>query len=60
MESEIKKEKIKESLELTKKALEIAERNILKKTEGKKIIEMVKAYLEDSKYFLDKGDFINS
>lgn len=60
MEKDIKTEKIKKSFELTKKALEIAEKKVLKKTEGEKIIEMVKAYLEDSQYFLKKGDLVNS
>ena len=60
MKNTITKEKIEKSYSITKKALEIAENNIKKKEEGKKIVEMAKAYLEDSKYFLKKGDLINS
>jgi len=56
----ITEEKIRKSLDITKKALEIAKKNIKKKKEGEKIISMVECYLKDSLYFLEKKDFFNS
>ena len=60
MKKILTKEKIIKSYSITKKALEIVKKSIKKEEEGKKIIEMAKSYLEDSLYFLEKKDFINS
>lgn len=58
----IKKSKFDKYYKITKKALEIAKKSIIKKNEKKaqELIYMVECYIEDSEYFKEKGDFVNS
>ena len=60
--NEITKEKLEKYRSITSKAFEIAKKNISKgkEKEAKEIIEMVEAYLSDSKHFEKKGDLVNS
>jgi uncharacterized protein len=62
MEKEITKEKIDRYYELTKKALEISKKSIIKGKEkdAKEIIEMVSNYVSDSVYFRERGNFIDA
>ena len=62
MEKEITEKKLKQYLDLTEKALKIAEKNINseKKQEAKEILAMVEAYLSDSKHFKKQGNLVNS
>ena len=62
MEKEITEKKLKQYLELTEKALKIAEKNIdpAKKQEAKEILAMTEAYLSDSKHFKKQGNLVNS
>jgi hypothetical protein len=62
MNKVISKEKIKKYQNLTSKALEKAEKSIIKGRENhaKEIIEMVSNYLSDAEHFQKKGDFVNS
>jgi hypothetical protein len=60
MQDKITKEKLDKYFNLTSKALEEAEKKIVKKKEAKEIIEMVSNYLSDSKYFEGKKDFVNA
>jgi hypothetical protein len=62
MEDVITKEKIKKYKDLTKKALEIAKKSIIKRKENyaKEITEMVSNYLSDAEYFEKKKDFVNA
>ena len=62
MENKITQEKITKYFNLTKKALEIAKKSIIKSKEkqAKEIIEMVSNYLSDAKYFEEKKDFVNA
>ncbi|MDP2925178.1 MAG: DUF357 domain-containing protein [Nanoarchaeota archaeon] len=54
--------KIEKYSSLTTKALDIAKKNISKNRdiESHEIIQMVEAYLSDSRYFRRKRDFVNS
>ena len=62
MKDKITKQKLDKYFNLTEKALEKAKKNIVKRknSEGKEIIEMVRNYLSDAKYFYDKSDFVNA
>ena len=60
VENKISKEKIEKYLNLTKKALKMCKKSIIKKEEAKEIIEMVENYLSDSEYFEKKGHYVNS
>ena len=62
MENKITQEKITKYFNLTKKALEIAKKSIIKGKEkqAKEIIDMVSNYLSDAKYFEEKMDFVNA
>ncbi len=62
MQNEITKEKLSKYKNLTKKALEIVKKSIIKNQEkkAKEIIEMASNYLSDAKYFEEKMDFVNA
>ncbi|MBW6442269.1 DUF357 domain-containing protein [Patescibacteria group bacterium] len=62
MKNIVNSEKIKKYRELTKKALEISKRSIIKnkEKEAKEIIDMASNYISDSEYFEKKGDLVNS
>ncbi len=62
MKNKITKKKLENYMKKTEKALKIAKEKINKKREkeSKEIIRMVENYLSDSKYFEDKGDFVNA
>ncbi|MEN7982492.1 MAG: DUF357 domain-containing protein [Nanoarchaeota archaeon] len=62
MQKTITKQKLKKYFNLTKTALKIAEKNIIKEKENhaKEIIEMVSNYLSDAKHFEKKQDFVNA
>jgi len=57
----ITKEKIDKYFKLTETALKEVKKNVIKGKEShaKEIIEMVKNYLSDAKYFEKKGDYVN-
>jgi len=62
MEDKITKTKINKYRQISEKALKLAKKNI-SKGKGKKakeIIQMVKCYLSDSKYFEKQGNYINA
>ncbi len=58
----ITKEKLDKYKNLTKEALGIAKKSVIKgKTkEAKEVIDMVSNYLSDAEYFEQKGDFVNA
>lgn len=58
----ITKEKLEKYLGLTEKAVNLAKKEINKerKEEAEKILEIVLCYLSDSKFFKEKGDYVNS
>jgi hypothetical protein len=62
MQKKITKAKIEKYYNLTSKALEIAKTSISKNKEkqAKEIIKMVSCYLEDSKHFEKKQDYVNA
>ena len=62
IQNRIQKTKIEKYYNLTSKALAIAKKSIAKgkQKQAKEIITMVTCYLEDSKHFEEKGDYINS
>ncbi len=62
MKKEITKEKLERYLRLTSAALKKAEKKIVKgkEKEANEIIKMVSDYVSDSKYFQEKGDFVNA
>jgi uncharacterized protein len=62
MENTITKEKIDKYFNLTKTALEITKKNIIKakEEEAKEIIEMVSNYVSDAQHFFDKDDWVNA
>ncbi|MGD2073005.1 MAG: DUF357 domain-containing protein [Candidatus Thorarchaeota archaeon] len=62
MEAKITEKKLKQYLELTNKALNLAKKNInpKKKQEAKEILAMAEAYLSDSKHFKKQGNLVNS
>lgn len=62
MKKQITKKRLDKYINLTEKALKIAQESInqKKKKESKEIIEMVSAYLSDSKHFQTKEDWVNS
>lgn len=62
MENKITKEKIDKYYDLTNRALEIIKNNIIsgKEDYAKEIIEMVSNYLSDSRFFVEKMDFVNA
>ncbi|MDP2628893.1 MAG: DUF357 domain-containing protein [Nanoarchaeota archaeon] len=62
MENKITQQKIEKYLNLTKKALEISRKSIIKGKEkhAKEIIEMVSNYLSDAEYFKKKKDLVNA
>lgn len=57
----ITKEKIDKYFKLTETALKEVKKNVIKGKEShaKEIIEMVKNYLSDAKYFEKKEDYVN-
>ena len=63
-QEKITKEKLKKYFSLSNKALEIVKikKNIVKgkEKEAKEIIEMVKNYLSDAKFFEKKQDYVNA
>jgi len=61
MDKEITKEKLEKYFNLTETALKEVRKNIIKGKENyaKEIIEMVKNYLSDARYFEKKGDYVN-
>jgi len=62
MGNKITKQKLEKYFKTTEKALKKAKAKIKKgkKEQAKEIIDMVKNYLSDAKYFEQKKDFINS
>jgi len=62
MKDKITKEKLNKYFKLTKNALEVANKNIIKGKEeqAKEIIDMVQNYLSDALYFQKKQDFVNT
>ncbi len=62
MKNTITKQKIKKYYDLTSKALKIAKTSIAKtkQKQAKEIILMVECYLNDSKYFEQKKDYVNA
>jgi len=62
MQDRITKSKLNKYFSITEKALKIAKKKINHKREeeAKEILEMVSAYLNDAKYFQEKGDYVNS
>ncbi len=62
MKDKIEKSRITKYYNLTSKALKIAKKSIakLREIEAREIILMVESYLSDSKYFEDRGDFVNA
>ena len=59
---QITKEKLEKYFNLTKTALKIVKKSIIKGKENyaNEIIEMVENYLSDAKHFESKGDFVNA
>ena len=62
MKTEITKEKLEKYFDLTTRALEKAESNIIsgKESYAKEIIDMVKNYLSDAKHFQESEDYVNA
>jgi len=62
MENTITKEKLEKYFYLTSTALEKVQKNIIsgKEKHAKEIIDMVKNYLSDAKFFESKNDFVNA
>jgi hypothetical protein len=60
MNNRILKEKLEKYFNITKKALEIAKKNISKEKEAKEIIEMASNYISDAEHFENKKDFVNA
>ena len=62
MQTQITEQKLEKYLKLTEKSLKIAEKKIVKGKEkqAKEILEMVKNYLSDSKFFREKGNYVDS
>ncbi len=62
MQDRITKQKLEKYFKLTKKALKIAKKSIIKGKENnaKEIIEMVSNYLSDAEFFEKKQDFVNA
>jgi hypothetical protein len=62
MNNKITKQKLEKYFNLTKKALKIAKKSIIKnkKNYAKEIIDMVENYLSDAKYFESKSDYVNA
>ena len=62
MEDKITKEKLEKYFSITEKALEIAKKSISKgrEKEAKEVLDMVSAYLADSKYFEKQGNYVNA
>lgn len=62
MKNIITKEKLEKYFNLTKNALEIVKKNIVKGKEkqAKEIIEMTTNYLFDAEHFQKKEDFVNA
>lgn len=62
MEDKVTKEKIEKYKDMTSRALEKAEKAIIKgkEKESYEICEMVKNYLSDSKYFEEQGDLVSA
>ena len=62
MKTEISKQLIEKSYDITLKALGIVKKSIFKsrEKEANEIIKMAEAYLKDSKFFEEKGDFVNA
>ena len=58
----ITKQKVQKYKTLTKKALAIAKKSIIKGKEdyAKEIIDMVKNYVSDAEHFEKKGDLVNA
>ncbi|MBU0957245.1 MAG: DUF357 domain-containing protein [Nanoarchaeota archaeon] len=58
----ITKQTIEKYRKITTKAYNIAKQSInkKKKSEAKEILEMTKCYLDDSKHFQEKGDYVNA
>ena len=54
------KKKINKYRAITTEALVMAKENIADKESAKEIIEMVEAYLSDSKHFEDQGEPLNA
>ena len=62
MEDKISREKIEKYLKLSKRALKIVKKKIIRGREkdAKEIIEMASNYLSDAKHFKIKKDFVNA
>ncbi|MCK4553330.1 DUF357 domain-containing protein [Candidatus Pacearchaeota archaeon] len=62
MKNKITKQKLKKYFDLTSTALKQIKKKIIKGKESsaKEIINMVKNYLSDAKYFEQKEDFVNA
>ena len=62
MENKITKQKIEKYMKLTKKALEIAKKSVIKGKQdyAKEITEMVSNYISDAEHFEKKRDFVNA
>jgi len=58
----ITQEKLNKYFQTTEKALEIIKKKIIKGKEkqAKEIIDMVKNYLSDARFFESKNDFVNA
>jgi len=59
---QITKQKLEKYFTITKTALKIVKKNIIKGKEkyAKEIIDMVENYLSDAKHFESKKDYVNS
>jgi len=62
LKNKIDSAKLFKYFKLTKTALKVAKKSIIKGKEksAKEIIEMVKNYLSDAKYFENKGNFVDA
>jgi len=62
MKNIITKEKVEKYLAISSKAFEIAKSSIVKskKKEAKEILIIVKCYLNDSMFFMNKKDYVNA
>ena len=62
VQDKVSREKLEKYFSITEKAFSIAKKNIsrTREADAREILNMVDCYLQDSKYFQKKGDFVNS
>ena len=62
MKNTITKSKLEKYYRITSRAFEVAKNSVTreKKEKAREILLMVSCYLEDSKYFKEKKDYVNS